>query len=380
MKMKKTKTILSLFVCLISGTVCFAADAKKSDAPKKSDAQLRREYMQKDLATLKDLGEPSLSSRDSSSIILYGDTQTYTPKMQNQGILDLMTSWTAANLKKLNVKAVVGVGDIVEHNGSINTPFGSNQNYVQMWNAISRCFERLDNRVPCILATGNHDYGGIWYLGQSAKGTSFFSKYFNPARNYLTQEALIEVYAPGNQVETLDNAFYKIDLGGKWGVWHFLVLELHPRKEVFDWAVKLLSRPKYKDAKVVLATHLMIDFNNELKAKHIWETLVSKCPQIKTVWCGHECVDITDFEQGVGYLEMKNDAGNTVPMMMFNPQTVGGGFGGNGGDGWLRILEFMPDGKTVKVFTYSPLFGISPMTKHLAWRTAKYDMFTITLQ
>lgn len=377
--MKKIKIISLLFACLISGAVCFAADAKKSDASKKSDAQLRREYMQKDLATLKDLGEPRLSSRGSASIILFGDTQTYTPKMQNHGILDLMTSWTAVNIKKLNIKAVVGVGDIVEHNGSINTPAGSNQNYVQMWNAISRCFERLDNRVPCILSTGNHDYGGIWYQGQSSKGTSFFSKYFNPARNYLTQEALVEAYAPHNQVETLDNAFYKIDLGGKWGVWNFLVLEFDPRKEVLDWAVKLLSQPKYKESKVVLVTHSMIDFKNELKAKRIWETLVSKCPQIKTVWCGHECVNTTDFEQGVGYLEMKNDAGNIVPMMMFDPQTVGGGFGGNGGDGWLRILEFMPDGKTVKVFTYSPLFGISPMTKRLAWRTAKYDMFTITL-
>ena len=48
---------------------------------------------------------------------------------------------------------------------------------------------------------------------------------------------------------------------------------------------------------------------------------------------------------------------------------------GNGGDGWLRILEFMPDGKTIKVRTYSPLFGISNLTKHLAYRTADYDQF-----
>ncbi len=54
----------------------------------------------------------------------------------------------------------------------------------------------------------------------------------------------------------------------------------------------------------------------------------------------------------------KNQSGKPVHQMMFNVQTLGGGWEGNGGDGWLRILEFMPDGKTLKVRTYSPLFGI----------------------
>ena len=61
--------------------------------------------------------------------------------------------------------------------------------------------------------------------------------------------------------------------------------------------------------------------------------------------------------------------------MLYDTQTLGGGWEGNGGDGWLRILEFMPDGKTVKVRTYSPLFGISPVTSHLAERTEDYDRF-----
>ena len=66
--------------------------------------------------------------------------------------------------------------------------------------------------------------------------------------------------------------------------------------------------------------------------------------------------------------------------MMFNVQTLGGGWEGNGGDGWLRILEFLPDGKTVKVRTYSPLFGISNLTKHLAHRTGPYDRFDFVIE
>ena len=78
----------------------------------------------------------------------------------------------------------------------------------------------------------------------------------------------------------------------------------------------------------------------------------------------------------IGWIRTVKD----VSQMTFNVQYVGGGPEGNGGDGWLRILEFMPDGKTIKVRTYSPLFGISKLTRHLAHRTAPYDQFDIILE
>jgi hypothetical protein len=66
--------------------------------------------------------------------------------------------------------------------------------------------------------------------------------------------------------------------------------------------------------------------------------------------------------------------------MMFNSQNGDGDWNGNGGDCWLRILEFKPDGKTIGVRTFSPLFALSKLTKHLAWRTADYDQFDIVLE
>ena len=87
-----------------------------------------------------------------------------------------------------------------------------------------------------------------------------------------------------------------------------------------------------------------------------------------------------EYENNVAYRVDKNSAGKDVSQMTFNVQYVGGGPEGNGGDGWLRILEFMPDGKTIKVRTYSPLFGISKLTRHLAYRTVPYDQFDIILE
>ena len=66
--------------------------------------------------------------------------------------------------------------------------------------------------------------------------------------------------------------------------------------------------------------------------------------------------------------------------MMFNVQYLDGGAGGSGGDGWLRLLEFLPDGKTIKASTYSVLFGCSPVTKHLANRTDPCCQFEMVIE
>ena len=43
------------------------------------------------------------------------------------------------------------------------------------------------------------------------------------------------------------------------------------------------------------------------------------------------------------------------------------------------ILEFMPDGKTIYVRTFSPLFALSKRTAKYAWRVADYDQFEIKI-
>ena len=113
--------------------------------------------------------------------------------------------------------------------------------------------------------------------------------------------------------------------------------------------------------------------------QQIWEKLIEPSSNIVMVICGHTG-EPGDFEDSVAYRADKNSAGRTVHQMMFNVQILGGGWEGNGGDGWLRILEFMPDGMTVKVRTYSPLFGISPATKHLAHRTGACDQFDMVIK
>jgi hypothetical protein len=110
----------------------------------------------------------------------------------------------------------------------------------------------------------------------------------------------------------------------------------------------------------------------------IRQKLVYPAKNIRMVVCGHICRP-DEWERGISFSMDKNASGKTVAQMAFNTQAIGGGWHGSGGDGWLRLLEFMPDKKTVKARTFSPLFAISPSTRHLAWKHDERSEFTFTL-
>ncbi|RYG00908.1 MAG: serine/threonine protein phosphatase, partial [Chitinophagaceae bacterium] len=112
-------------------------------------------------------------------------------------------------------------------------------------------------------------------------------------------------------------------------------------------------------------------------AEAIWTKLVQPSSNIRLVLSGHICAP-DDIKAHIGFRKDKNIAGKTVNQMAFNAQALGGGWDGNGGDGWLRILEFAGDDKSVKVKTFSPFFAISPTTQQFAWRTESYDEFTFS--
>lgn len=329
---------------------------------------------------------PSLSDENSWSLILFPDVQTYVKFDYNQPILDLMVAWVSNNMERLNTEMVLCTGDLVEQNDLFN-PNGrtANQASVSQWEAVSSAFGRLDGQLPYMLATGNHDYGIL----SAENRFTHFDKYFPPNKNRLNQKMLREV---GMNVEgrpTLANAMYEFisPHGRKFLV---LVLEFAPRDETLDWAKGVIEKEQYKDYTVILLTHSYMDSNNNhiVHEKYkldnpnygeaIWQKLVQPSKNIQMVLAGH-IARPDDLHAHIAFRVDENAGGKKVNQMVFNAQALGGGWHGNGGDGWLRILEFLPDGKTVKVKTFSPLFAISPTTQKYAWRTEPHDEFTFEL-
>lgn len=329
----------------------------------------------------------TLSDKNSFSMILFPDPQSYIKFDANQPLFELQTAWVVNNMEQLNIKGVLCTGDLVEQN-EIRIPDGVNGNQTseEQWKAISRAFERLDNKIPYVVCTGNHDYG----YEKSENRLCHLPDYFPSERNSCWKKSLVEVGNNYQGIPTLENAAYEFETD-TWGKILVVSLEFAPRDEAIAWAKRVTEKPKYKNHKVILLTHSYMAATGKRHEKEnykvspanygeaIWQKLVYPSENIRMVLCGHEC-DIAPYKDNVAFRVDKNAAGKDVAQMMFNAQTADDQWNGNGGDCWIRILEFMPDGQTIKVKTFSPLFAISPLTSDKAWRTESFDQFDITIK
>lgn len=339
--------------------------------------------------------KPALEQTGSWSMIMIPDLQNYVKWNRNQPILDLMMAWIEDNIDTLNIKMVICVGDLIQSPEKITNDYDGDQTTRRQWAAVSNAFSRLDGKVPYIAATGNHDYR----IDREGNRHTQYSEFFNADKNHLNQKILVQNSRDEAGEPTLANSAYEIrGLNGK--DYLFMTIEYGPRDTVLTWAKRIAAMEQYKDHRIMLTTHNYLNAEDQhtsgevgwlfwepyavdnqiLKSpkvklpnanngKQIWEQLVQPANNIELVLCGHI--------SGEGYRLDKNVAGKSVHQILFDAQSMGGGSrSGNGGDGWLRILEFFPDNKTVKVKTFSPLFGISPTTRQFAWKRDPRNEFT----
>lgn len=329
---------------------------------------------------------PTLSNPDSWTMIILPDPQSYVKFGRNQGLFEIMTGWVEDNIDPLNIEMVLCTGDLVEQN-ELLVPDNVNGNEPSrsQWIAVSRAFERLDNKVPYILAAGNHDFG---YKNVENRSSNY-NEYFPTYRNLSNVKTLKEAGKNKEGKPTLQNAAFEFTSPHN-RKFLFLNLEFAPRDTVIYWAQDVVKKEAYKDHTVAVLTHSYLNSKNQHIEKEnypitdgnygkaIWEKLVKPSQNVQLVFSGH-IGGADNFKEHVGFRTDKNADGKKVSQMTFNAQAMGGGWHGNGGDGWLRVLEFLPDGKTVKVRTFSPFFAISPSTNHLAWNREAYNEFTFVL-
>ncbi|MCQ0112226.1 3',5'-cyclic AMP phosphodiesterase CpdA [Zhouia amylolytica] len=329
---------------------------------------------------------PKLSDPDSWSIILLPDTQSYVKFERNHGILETMTGWISENIDDLNIKMVLCTGDLVEQN-ELLVPDDKNGNLPSrdQWRAISHAFETLDGKVPYILAAGNHDFG---YKNVENRKTNYI-KYFPAHRNLMNARALRAVGKNADEMPSIENAAYEF-VSPHDRKFLFVNLEFAPRDTTLEWAKEVLAQDRFQQHTAVVLTHSYLNAENQHIEKEnypiengnygkaIWDKLIAPSRNVQMVFSGH--IGAADnFKAHTAYREDKNAAGKKVNQITFNAQAMGGGWHGNGGDGWLRIMEFLPDGKTVIMRTFSPHFALSPSTQELSYSKDSFNNFTIQL-
>ena len=333
---------------------------------------------------------PALTSPDSWTMVVVPDVQAYTERPRNHGIVDIMNTWIVDNEDTLRIQQVLFTGDLVYRNDQrIPTPDKYSLLGKEQWKAFSRLMERLDGRVPYILCTGNHDYGH----NSAENRNTFYNDFFPTDRNPLNRKHLVSCAYNSFDRTSLENSAYEFTAPHPDNrKFLFITLEFAPTDSTIEWAKRLVAEPRFENHICVILTHSYLSSKGTRLTEEkyvlskqggnsgeaIFQKLVYPSKNIRLVVCGHIAA-ANQWERGIAFSTDKNADGKTIAQMAFNTQAITG-FHGNGGDGWLRLLEFMPDKKTVKATTFSPLFAISPSTQHLAWRHEPLNEFTFTIE
>jgi hypothetical protein len=374
--------------CLATAALATGPRARAGEAPASpGDAQP---------TALEHFPDPATGPGEGWSLVLFPDTQNYAKFAKNQPLFETMTRWVADHAKPWNALAALHVGDLVEQNDiAIGGGRGwGDQNGAEQWASAKSALATLDGVLPVFYSTGNHDYGERNAEDRRTRFNNYFSLTDNPlVSDGRGSGAWLESAPNSFGAKTLENAAYTLNppSGPKLLV---IALEWGPRRSVVDWARQLAARPEFADHLAILLVHSYLHDDNQREAsrdrpgnphhyptgsqadthdgEELWQQLVQGSPNIQLVLCGHV------MGRHVGYRNDPNLAGKTVHQMLFNAQGLGGGSDerGNGGDGWLRLLTFLPHRHTLEVRTFSPWFlaeGRDP------WRRGIDHSFSIRL-
>jgi hypothetical protein len=293
-----------------------------------------------------DKKKPSLPFIEGSwTLAVLPDTQEYSAKYP--GLFDTQTVWITRNKAKHGIQYVLQVGDIT-NNGS-----------AKQWRHARDSMSVLNGKVPYAIALGNHDYASP-KGGSATTRETLFDKYF-PPEDFKTWPTYGGLMKEGE----LENSYHLFSAGGR--DWIILALEWAPRDETIAWANEVLD--KYPQRKAILITHAYLwqdgtrlDWAAKGKkqgasphsygtpgtmndGEELWNKLVKK-HDFAFVFCGHIGTDDSPL------LSNKNEKGTTTHQILsdFQDRQLGG-------EAYMTLVEFLPDGKTVQVKNFSPLYG-----------------------
>jgi hypothetical protein len=277
----------------------------------------------------------ALTPEPDFTIIAMPDTQHYTDNAANYANFSAQTQWIVNNKDSKNIKAVTHLGDIVEHGNN----FGDDTEWLVADAAMALIEDptttSLADGIPYGVAPGNHDLGdtGDGSNGESASFNKFFGVSRFQGRDY---------YGGSYNPALNDNNYELFSASG----YDFIIIHIEWRTPqdpaVLNWADNLLKTNPTRWG--IAVTHNMVktgnpgDFSSQGQA--IYNALKDN-PNLFLMLGGHT--------PGEGRREDIYN-GHKVYSLLSNYQGRP-----NGGDGWLRIMEFSPANNEIRIKTYSPV-------------------------
>ncbi len=270
----------------------------------------------------------AISSSVNFTIIGIPDTQHYTDDVNNNQYFYDQTNWIVANKDALNIVFISQLGDCVENGDT----------YDSEWQVVNTAWTTVEDPtttglvdgMPYGLNVGNHD--------KSSGLTLKYNEYFGISRFQG------RAYYGGHYGSDNDNHYELFSAGGM----DFIIVDFEydstPEQAVLDWADSLLKT--YSNRRAIVASHYLIEADDDANANEfgaqgqmIYDNLRDNS-NLFLMLCGHRTSEgrRTDVFNG-----------NTIYTLLSNYQGRA-----NGGNGWLRIMEFQPSENKIYVSTYSP--------------------------
>ncbi len=263
------------------------------------------------------------------TIAVLPDTQYYS--LSYPSTFAAQTQWIVDNRAARNIVFVSHEGDVTNNNSAAE------------WTNASTAMYKLENATPEIpygLTLGNHD------LPASADFTSTFGVNHFQAKPYYGGH-----YGSDNL-----NSYELFSAAGM----DFIVVHLSygPSTAVLTWADGVLKA--YPARRAIVTSHDVIDAsaNFSTNGSNIYNTLKNNA-NLFLILCGHSFGEARRTD---------TDSGHTIYTLLADFQDDA-----NGGNGWMRTLEFSPATDEILVKTYSPTLGQS-QTDAASEFTLPYDM------
>ena len=237
------------------------------------------------------------------SVIALPDTQHYSRDYPQ--IFTNQTQWIVDKASDLNVAFVSHMGDIV-----------MNADSILQWENAAESMKILDEEgLSWEVLPGNHDF-------ESLNGLVNYNAYFGIS-NFSGKSSFGGAYPSGT-----NNNNFALFSGGD-DDYLIFSFQYHPNDSVLAWANETIAQ--YPDRRVIVATHdyLNLDGERTHEGNHIWKSFAAPhANQVFLVLCGHMHGEAQRTDHVNGY---------KIHQLLADYQDRP-----NGGNGWLRILEFHP--------------------------------------
>jgi len=263
----------------------------------------------------------TVNTGDPFTIVVIPDTQFYSQTYPT--LFNAQTQWIVDNQSALNIQYVAHVGDVVNVAADL-----------AQWTNANAAMSILDTApdLPYGICVGNHD--------QDPEGNPDVTANYNVYFPYTRYEGVAPWYG-GHYGTDNDNHYILFSAGGMDFIAIHMEYDSSPEAAVLAWAGGLLQT--YSQRRAIVIVHNLIGAGNpgnwSAQGAAVYDALKGY-PNLFLMLCGHVL--------GEG---QRRDVFNgiTIDTLMADYQGRT-----NGGNGWLRTMEFVPADNAIHVRTYSP--------------------------